>query len=163
MAQSDATAFTDWKKRRALASRGKAAEDQVADWCKDKQSRMPLGFDWERNPDSRAAGSRKFVVRTGDFYMYCNSLCACVEVKETSKSSLPKANFDAGQIARGYKRQMAGVLSPVLVHFTDTDRWVVAPVDHFFNNKGPWSLAGFPSFSSAYEALDFALQPLFNT
>lgn len=159
---SDATAFTDYKKRKERANRGKSAEESIKDACEKLVEHWGLAFDWERNPDSRSAGSRKFVARTGDFYMYFKGRCAGIEVKESAQQKLPKQNFDRGQIARGFKRSIAGVVSPVIVHMTLHNAWYVVPIQFFFDNLGPWDVKSFPSFSSASEALDFALAPLFN-
>lgn len=163
---SDATAFSDSRQRKARGSQGKKAEDQVKDYFKSLEHLS--GFDWERNPDARAAGGR-FQVRTGDFYAYYKPAgqvfgrCVNIEVKETKIASrLPAGNFSRDSIARCYKRSLAGVLTLILIHHSTTGRWVVVPISVFFNNVAPsWPTESYPSYNSAKEALDTHLAVLF--
>ena len=80
---SDATAFTDWRDKKKLASQGKSAESCVKKWCERESSARGIAFHWERIPDARAAGGR-FTPVAGDFRMACAGRYAVVEVKETT-------------------------------------------------------------------------------
>ena len=165
---SDATAFTDARERRKRAQQGKSAEQQVKDYLKAKAEQLGAGFDYERNPDARSAGGR-FQVRTGDFYAYYKPAgwkfgrTANIEVKETKiPTRLPAGNFSRDSIARCRKRELAGVITVILIHHSTTDRWVVMPIRHFFENvQASWPTDGWPSFDSCEAALDSALESLF--
>ena len=163
---SDATAFTDYRDRKKVADRGKSTEKTIQECLERMQERLGLAFDWERVPDARAAGGR-FKPVAGDFRAFYaeHRRSANLEVKEvkTSVDRLPKKNFSRDKIARCYRRSLTGVVTAVILHYTQTGKWVVAPISHFFDNDVPsWDTKAFPSFSSAQAALDFALGPLFN-
>jgi len=159
---TDATAFTDYKAKKAQAGRGKAAEKAVQTYLERKQESLGIAFDWERVPDARAAGGR-FKPVTGDYRAFYGGKSANIEVKEVDTTDrLPKKNFSRDQIARCYRRWRAGVVTVVLIHHTKSDQWVVAPISDFFEQDVPsWLTSGYPSFLSAEKALDFALQDLF--
>lgn len=161
---SDATAFTDYKAKKARADRGKSAETAVKAYGKRMDERLGLAFHWEKIPDARAAGGR-FTPVAGDFRFSYAGRYAITEVKEvkTSVDRLPKKNFSRDKIARCYRHHVAGALAVVVIHYTQADKWVVVPIKHFYDNDVPsWNTKEFPAFGSVQEALDVALAPLFN-
>lgn len=160
---SDATAFTDHRARAKLAERGKSAEETCRKYFMRKGEQLGTAFAWERIPDARMAGGR-FPGVAGDFRAFYLGANAIIEVKETKTvDRLPKGNFKVDAIARCYLKWLAGAIVIVIVHHVQTGRWVVMPIEHFYENDVPsWKTTGFPSFYSAEEALDFGLAPLFN-
>jgi hypothetical protein len=162
---SDATAFTDHRDKKKVASRGKSSEKAVATYFEKKAQQLGVGFDWERVPDARAAGGR-FKPVAGDFRAFWAGTrrSANLEVKEieTSPVRLPKKNFSRDKIARCYRRSLTGVVTVVLIHHVQTAQWVVMPIAHFFDNDIPsWDTTPWPHFDSAEKALDFALKELY--
>jgi len=161
---SDATAFTDYKAKKALADRGKSTEKAVQTYFERKLECLGVAFDWERVPDARAAGGR-FKPVTGDFRAFYGGRSANLEVKEvkTSVDRLPKKNYSRDKIARCYRRSLTGVITAVLLHYTQADKWVVVPIKHFYDHDVPsWDTSSFPSFGSVQAALDFALTKLYD-
>lgn len=160
---TDATAFTDHRAKKAVARRGKLSENAVKSYLETKRERLGVEFDYERVPDARAAGGR-FTPVAGDFRAFYRGKSANIEVKEVDTvDRLPKKNFSRDQIARAYRRSLTGVVTVVLIHHTKgVGRWVVVPIDVFFNNDLPsWNTSAYPSFNSAAEALDFGLRELY--
>jgi len=157
--------------RKKRATLGKAAEQSVKSCLEKKVAELGAAFDWERNPDTRSAGAKGQVlqVRTGDFYAYYRGGTVSIEVKETEKLVLMKSAFKPGQIGRGVKRAMAGVICPVLIHFKTPGVWMAVPIDYFFNNpmpRGGWDLLNHPSmpkFKSCAQALDWSMSRLLNS
>lgn len=161
----DATAFTDWRNRKKKAEQGKSAEATVKDELAKLQAELGVVFDFERNPDARAAGGA-FTVRTGDFYAYYKppgsrfGRVANLEVKETGVvGRLPSKNFSRDSIGRCYKRWQAGVYTVVLIHHSKTGMWVAMPIKHFFDTVAPsWTTTEWPNYTSCREALRASLK-----
>jgi hypothetical protein len=160
---SDATAFTDYKAKKALAGRGKTAEGAVKKYCERLAERRGVAFHWERIPDAHAAGGR-FTPVAGDFRVTYAGRYGILEVKEVqSAERLPKKNYSRDAVARLYRHSLAGAVTAVLVHHAPIGVWAVVPIQHFFDNDVPsWLTTAFPRFESAEYALDFALKDLFN-
>lgn len=157
--------------RKRRANLGKSAETAVKNALERLVEKHGTKFDWERNPDTRSVGAQGQIlqVRTGDFYAYCGGATASIEVKETTELKLKGAAFKKGQIARGYKRELAGCVCPVVIHFSTADVWMAVPIGYFFNNpvpRGGWDLLNHPNmpkFKTAGEALDWSLTKLLNS
>jgi hypothetical protein len=161
---TDATAFTDHRDRKKLADRGKSSEKAIQGCFERRQEKLGVGFAWERVPDARAAGGR-FKPVAGDFRAFWDGKSANLEVKEVKDSDhrLPKKNFSRDKIARCYRLSLTGVVTNVIIHHVSTGRWVVMPIEVFFNNDVPsWDTREWGDFDSAEKALDFALWKLFN-
>lgn len=136
------------------ANRGKKAEKKVADFLSGMSSKI-AAFDWHRQYDARSAGGR-FPAQPGDFAFYSPSAHGLIEVKEVEHDfRLPKKNFDEDQIAKLYKRTLAGGHICVLVNFTTTKQWVSPPLQFFRDNLGKpsWDLSEFTHYPTAEAAL----------
>jgi len=142
-------------KKNNIGSRGKSAEKKVDEWLTRMGERY-VTFDWERIYDARSAGGR-FPSRPGDFAFYSLKLHGLIEVKEVEHDfRLPAKNFKTGQLAKLYKRELAGGVIRILVCHTTTGLWREVPLQWFRERlKAPsWDLSSFPTALSAAAVLD---------
>ena len=138
----------------ATANRGKVAETQFQNALKAFDG-SHHNFDWARNYDAHSAGG-KFASLTGDFVWYFDGDSGTVEVKEVAHDyRLPAKNFGPDQIARMYKRQLAGACAQVVVYHSTTKKWRLIPLDYFRARLGvpSWDLREIGEYGSAVEVL----------
>jgi hypothetical protein len=164
----DSQAFTAWRdakaKRQKQANKGKASENAVKLWLKAETLKRGLEFAWDRPVDTREAGGM-VKATVGDYDLMFAGRLMTMEVKETSFDRLPSKNFQRPQINRLKRRALAGVPVIVVIHHTgERDRWVVMPIDPFFDQvKGDYATDGHPTYPSAKAALDAATRTWFNS
>ncbi len=138
----------------ATANRGKVAETQFQNALKAFDG-SHHNFDWARNYDAHSAGG-KFASLTGDFVWYFDGDSGAVEVKEVAHDyRLPAKNFGPDQIARMFKRQLAGACAQVVVYHSTTKKWRLIPLDYFRARLGvpSWDLREIGEYGSAVEVL----------
>lgn len=139
----------------AIGTRGKVAEGRVQKWLA-RQGEREVSFDWERVYDARSAGG-KFGARTGDFVFFSAGTNGAIEVKEVEHDfRLPAKNFDKAQIARLFKRELAGGKAVVLVLHTTTGKWRSAPLSYFRErlSQPSWDLSEFPAYDDVAGILE---------
>lgn len=146
---------------KAPANRGKLAEKKVHDYLTALGNTRAF-FDWSRIYDARSARG-KFPSRPGDFEFYRafpgqggRSIHGLIEAKEVHHDfRSPEKNFNTGQIARLYKRQLAGGTIVILVLHTTTVLWRVVPLEYFRTrlSQPSWDLTEFQTYTSVGEAV----------
>ena len=141
-------------KNKNPGQRGKYAEGKVREVLHALSGEF-AGFDWERIYDARSAGG-KFPSRPGDFAFYAHRLHGLIEVKEVEHDfRLPSKNMKKEQIAKLYKRDLAGGLILVLVCHKTTMLWRSVPLSWLQQRAAQpsWDLSVHGTLASAEEAL----------
>lgn len=139
----------------STADRGKDAEKAVAKVLTRFSSEI-TAFDWHRQYDARSAGGR-FPAQPGDFAFYGVDVHGLIEAKEVEHDyRLPKKNLNNEQIAKLYKRELAGGRICILINFTTSKLWRLVPLTYFRQNLDvpSWDLSEFATYTKAAEALD---------
>lgn len=136
------------------ANRGKTTEAAVAKYLKAYDAKNQ-NFDFARNYDSHSAGGR-FQRQTGDFQFYGPGVHGVIEAKEVKHDfRVPHSNVDQGQVAKLWKRQLAGGEIIILICHSTTKLWRVVGLDVFrVRTGGSWDLSNFKTFPSCAAALD---------
>lgn len=143
--------FLEAKQRKKQGSKGKGSEAVVEQCLKQLKARHQ-NFDYDRLPDSRAAGGRPMPARASDFTVFCGGAWS-LEVKEIKKGfRLDLADFP--QFPRMRRRALAGCRGIVLVHLLEHQRWVWLDVEAMDKAQKSWNLSGI-LWGSAKEILDF--------
>lgn len=130
--------FKERKKRKALGSRGLAAQGQVHKML-TLIKHQNQHFDFDRLPDARTAG-RVTAAQVSDFLVFTAGVPAiALEVKQKAKGTrLRRSEFP--QLARMARRENAGCFGWVLVHFKEVSEWALTPIRFF------WDLRDAPSW-----------------
>lgn len=136
------------------ANRGKSTETHVANYLKEYDS-LNQDFDWERKYDAHSAGGR-FQRQCYDFAFFGPGVHGGIEVKEVKHDyRVPHQNFGTDQVAKLWKRQLAGGEVIVLVHHSTTGYWRPVELSVFRKREGgSWDLRPYPAYANCREALD---------
>lgn len=139
MAKEDES-FLEAAQRLKRGQRGKSAEDQVHVLL-SKLKNECLQFDFERLPDSRAAG-RPLPPTVSDYTGVYRGRAIAIEVKEVATGmKLSYSKFE--QYSRMKRRYKAGALCLLIIWFREHKLWHVAPV-HMLNSpegRGSWDFS----------------------
>lgn len=132
---------------RKKGSQGKDAERFMSEALKRFEEFFKNGeFNYERNPDARAAGGL-FKAVTGDFHVWWRGRAYFIEVKEVDHPSrLPAKNFEPPSRARLKRKQLAGCGVGVFIYHKPIKRWRFCSIDMFFASELPsFDLSGIES------------------
>jgi hypothetical protein len=132
---------------RNRGQQGKQAENLMADALKAFEDFFQDGqFNFERNPDARAAGG-VFKAVTGDFHAWWRGKAFFIEVKQVDHAfRLPAKNFEPPSRARLKRKALAGCRVGVFIFHTPTKQWRLCPIDMFFGYEDPsFDLSGIES------------------
>lgn len=136
------------------ANRGKVAESHVAAYLKAYDAKHQE-FDWHRVYDAHSAGGR-FNRQVYDYAFFAPNAHGGIEVKEVKHGyRVPHGNFGPDQVAKLWKRQLAGGTIIILVYHSTTGAWRIVDLAVFRTREGgSWDLRDIPSYLSCREALD---------
>lgn len=136
------------------ANRGKSAEADVRKYLKAYDEKHQ-DFDWHRVPDAHSAGGR-FNPVVYDFAFFRPGVHGGLEVKEVKHACrIPHGNFGEQQVAKLWKRQLAGGVIVVIVYHSTSQMWRVTDLTRFrVRTGGSWDLSDLYEFHSCKDALD---------
>lgn len=136
------------------ANRGKSAEAEVMKYLKAYDAKHQ-DFDWHRVPDAHSAGGR-FNPVVFDFAFFGPTVHGGIEVKEVKHDfRIPHGNFGEQQVAKLWKRQLAGGEIVIVVYHSTTGLWRVPRFEVFRTREGgSWDLSMWSTFESCKLALD---------
>jgi hypothetical protein len=140
--------------KNAVGQRGKYAEGKVKDFL-TKHAASKVDFDWERLPDARSAMGR-MKAQIADYSFFMPGVHGVIEVKEVEHDvRLPAKNFGDDQIAKMYKRQLAGGVPVVLVYHKTTGLWRCPDYNWMREERAAsWNLSDWSTFTTAQQALE---------